>query len=567
MNAYVGNERIQVLDTETLLDIYNRLYGKAQRTGSGSESAVQSPVLALVNNEVFELNKSPSEDSVIEFLGLDNTHGFRAYQRSMVFIMIYAVKEICGKMTRVVIQHSINKNYYCEIMEDFSDNGSSEQSRELVTDALLEKIKEKMLEIIEKDIPITKQSLSVENAMKKCQDCGLWDKVKILKYRRTSNVNLYKLDWFYDYFYGPMVPSTGFLKRFALTKKDNGFMLQFPVAESPDELAELKPLDKMAQVFKESADWARILKVETVGELNDIICNGGIGDFIRISEALHEKKIAYIADSISQQNKTLVLIAGPSSSGKTTFANRLCIQLRVNGLKPHVVSLDNYYKNRSDIPLDKYGKPDFECLEALDLAKINEDLQGLMNGQEVLIPTFSFLSGKREGGKKLKLGKDEIIVMEGIHGLNEGISEMVAREQKFKIYISALTQLNVDDHNRISTTDTRLIRRIVRDSRFRGADAARTISMWPSVNRGEVQYIFPFQEEADAFFNSALVYELCVLKYFAEPLLFQVEKDMPEYSEARRLAKFLDSFLSISSEEVPKNSILREFLGGSCFSV
>ena len=344
-----------------------------------------------------------------------------------------------------------------------------------------------------------------------------------------------------------------------------GFILQFPHSNIQGALCELKPVNKISQVFQESYKWGKILKVDTVGALNNMICNDNFGHITRISEALHEKKIAEIADMILNQKKSIVLIAGPSSSGKTTFAERLCIQLRVNGLRPHIISMDNYF-DMSRLPLDEFGQPDYEALEYVDTEQINEDLVNLLKGKQVDIPTFNFITDSREyKGNYLKLNDDDVIVMEGIHALNEKSTEQISKNDKFKIFISALTQLNVDDHNRIPTTDTRLIRRIVRDHQFRGFSATRTIKMWPSVMRGESKNIFPYQEESDAMFNSALVYEICILKQFVEPLLFKIEKTCEEYTEARRIIKFLDCILGVSSEPVPKNSILREFIGGSCF--
>lgn len=515
------------------------------------------PILAAeVNNELQELHVKMINDCEVKFLDVTSQNGFRVYQRSVVFLMIYAIKEILGKKTRVVVGHSINKNYYCEIIEkDFK-----------ITEQLIEEIEKKMLDTVAKNVPLEKFSITVDEGIRLSEEFGLLDKVSFLKYRRTTNVNFYKLDWFYDYFYGQMAPNTGCLTKFKLVPDSNGFMLLFPSPVNHETLSEHKHLKKITQVFNESNKWARILKTDTVGALNDKICSGERGNIIRISEGFHEKKLANIADLIYMQNKNVVLIAGPSSSGKTTFAERLCIQLRVTGLNPYVISLDNYYVNREFTPLDEFGDFDFEALESIDIAQFNKDLTELLEGKTVQIPSFNFISGKREyKGRFLKLSKDDVLVIEGIHGLNEKLTYHVPKENKFKIFISALTQLNIDDHNRIPTSDTRLIRRMVRDSQFRGFDAKRTIGMWQSVTRGEGRYIFPFQEDADAIFNSALLYELCVLKQFAEPLLFNIDKSEPEFTEAKRLVKFLDCFIGIPSDEVPNNSILREFIGGSCF--
>ena len=515
------------------------------------------PVLiARVNGEMRELHLPVVEDCDISLLDFTSPAGFRVYQRGIVFLMIYAAKEILGRKTRIVVEHSINKNYYCEILED----GVT------VTQEFLTQMEGKMREAVMKALPIEKFSLPIETGMRISEEFGLYDKVKMLKYRRTSSVNFYRVDWFYDYFYGPMAPNTACLPKFKLLLEGKGLMLQFPSPSNPEEMLETKNLKKITKVFHESNKWAALMQTDTVGALNDLICTGHRGEVIRINEALHEKRLAHIADKIHTLSKRVVLIAGPSSSGKTTFAERLCIQLRVNGLNPHVISLDNYYVDRELTPRDEHGEYDFEALEAIDIVQFSTDLLALLRGEEVHLPHFNFITGKREYKERyLRLTENSVLVIEGIHGLNEKLSAAIPKEQKFKIFISAMTQLNLDDHNRIPTTDTRMIRRMVRDSQFRGFDAQRTIEMWPSVMRGEQKNIFPFQEDADAIFNSALVYELCVLKQYAEPLLFAIGKDKPEYTEARRLVKFLDCFIGVPAEEVPNNSIIREFIGGSCF--
>ncbi|MCL2400004.1 MAG: nucleoside kinase [Defluviitaleaceae bacterium] len=519
-------------------------------------------MLAKVDNLLTELHIPLLYDCTVEFLDISDANGFRSYQRGVSFLMIYAAKKALAKMgksgkdSRVVIAHSINKNYYCELPE----------LNEPITLELLEEIEKIMAETVEKALPIEKHSLPLEKALRIVSELGMEDKVELLRYRRTSSVNLYKLDDFYDYFYGPMPINTSCFESFKLTLRSDGFMLQFPSENHNYELSELQPNLKISEVFDESNRWARILKVDTVGSLNNKLSSAGISEVIMITEALHEKKIAYLADRITNDDKKLVLIAGPTSSGKTTFAARLSVQLRAAGANPYVISLDNYYHDRENVPLDEYGQVDLETIRAIDVPQINQDLKALLNGETVQIPTFNFLTGKREyKGRFLTLKPDDVLIMEGIHGLNEAIGDSVSRKDTFRIFISALTQLNIDDHNRIPTTDTRLVRRIVRDHQFRAYTADRTIDIWPSVRRGEGKYIFPFQEEADAFFNSALVYEMCVLKQFAEPLLFGIDKSQPSYTEAKRLIKFLDGFLGASSEFVPPNSILREFVGGSCF--
>lgn len=521
-------------------------------------SAKGYPVLlSKVNNQLFELSKELKEDCTIEFLDITDANGYRTYQRSVGLLMIFAAKEILGKKTRVVVEHSINKNHYCEFPE----------IEEEVTEELLKKIEARMQKAVEENMVIEKLSLSIEEGAAIAEEMGLQDKAHILQYRRTSNVNFYRIGWFYDYFYGQMTTNTGCLNKFKLVKELNGFLIVFPNPQCPAEFNQFTDREKISKVFIESSKWGKILKVDTVGALNDIICNDGLKDIIRISEGLHEKKIASFADMIYEKHKKIVLIAGPSSSGKTTFANRLSVQLKVSGLNPKVISLDDYYLNRDQAPLDEFGKPDFEALESIDVNTFNEDIESLIEGKEISLPTFNFATGLREyKGNYLKLLEKDILVIEGIHGLNDKIAATVSEEWKFRIFISALTQLNIDDHNRIPTSDTRLIRRMVRDHSYRGFSALTTIDIWPSVVRGEGKHIFPYQEKADAMFNSALVYEMCVLKQYAEPLLFKIDKKMPQYTEARRLLKFLDSFLGVGSENIPPNSILREFVGGSTFA-
>ena len=513
------------------------------------------PIIAAhVNNELWELRKKIIDDCEIQFLDMTTKAAYRVYQRSAVFLMLYAAKSVLGKKTRITVQHSLNKNYYCEI-----DGKSIDQT-------ILNQIEEKMRQAAAEGLPIDRHSMPVEEAVKIAQELGLDDKVLTLKYRRTSNVNFYKIDWFYDYFFGAMAPDTGCITTFALREEKDGFVLVFPSATDPVQLSELKRPKMLTQVLHESNKWAKILGIDTVGALNEKICGGQKGSVIRVNEALHEKRTASIADAIHQRGSKLVLIAGPSSSGKTTFAARLGVHLRVNGLTPHIISMDHYYLDRDRIPYDEFGQPDLEALDAIDVPQFSGDLDKLMHGETVQIPYFNFLTGKREyKGHFIALRENDVLVVEGIHGLNGKISDHIPAKDKYKIFISALTQLNLDDHNRIPTSDTRLMRRIVRDSRTRGADAKRTFEMWPSVTRGEERNIFPFQEHADAVFNSALVYEMCVLKLYAEPLLFKLTKADPEFAEARRLVKFLDCFMGIPADEVPNNSLLREFIGGSVF--
>jgi len=510
-------------------------------------------LLAKIGHDILELHRKVTRDCEMDFLDLTSSQGYRVYQRTAVFVMIKAAREVLGRNTRVVVEHSINKNYYCEIMEDGF----------VLTEDILAKIKKKMDEIVKDDMEIVKESFLLEEGIHIAKEMHLHDKVQLLAYRTASSVNFYRLGWFYDYFYGPMATRTGILTKFDLVMQDGGFMLIFPSQKDPSQLSELKSVVKLTQVFKESNNWARILKIDTVGALNDKICHGQQGEVIRVNEALHEKSVVKMADDIHRMGCNVVLIAGPSSSGKTTFAQRLCVQLRVNGLKPHAISLDDYYVDRDKTPLDKFGKPDFESLYSIDVDKFNEDLQELLAGGTIQLPKYNFLTGKREyKGHFLSLSPESVLVIEGLHGLNPELTRKISDGAKYKIFISALTQLNMDDHNRIPAADTRKIRRIVRDSQFRGFDARRTLELWPDVVRGESENIFPFQDEADIIFNSALIYELCVLKAYAMPQLFAIEKSAPEYLEAARLLKFLDCFMVIVEKEVPNNSLLREFIGG-----
>lgn len=517
-------------------------------------------VLAKQNNRLKELTSTVRKSDNIEFFDLTNTDGMRIYHRSISFLMIKAVKDLLGSQTNVVIEHSIYKSLYCEIRE----------KNIVCNQELLSKIEARMKELVEQDIPITKVSLKKDTAIDKSLEFGMIDKAKLFRYRKASNINFYRLNNFYDYFYGYMVPSTGYLKNFELMLYENGFLIRFPSRKEPEKILEFKDLKKISSVFMEQMHWCALMNVNNVGELNDLIVEGGFGDLVRINEALHEKKIAEIADEINKRKDKIkvVLIAGPSSSGKTTFAHRLCVQLKVNGITPYPISLDNYFLNREATPLDEFGKRDYENIETLDLKLFNSDLTKLIAGEKVEMPRYNFLTGEREyKGIFKQMEKGEMIVIEGIHGLNDVLTTSIDDKSKFRIFVSAMTQLNMDDHNRISTSDSRLIRRIVRDHQFRGNDAAETISTWNYVTRGEERNIFPFQENADVIFNSATIYELSVLKQYIEPLLFKIDRSMPEYVDAKRIIKFLDYFLAANADAIPNNSIIREFIGGSCFRV
>jgi len=482
------------------------------------------------------------------------------YKRSLTLLMVAAFADVLGSKInhRVNVMYSMGKGYYCKLVSD----------NEVVTPELLSRVKSRMEELVRADIAIVKSSVSTDEAIKHFSTQGMADKEKLFKFRRVSKANLYSLNGYEDYFYGYMAPSTGYIDCFDLIPYDEGFVLMAPRKENPNQLPEFVPQEKLFNVLKTSDEWSKMLEVDNVGDLNECITNGSIRELMLVQEALQEKQIAQIADMILEGEKKIVLIAGPSSSGKTTFSHRLSVQLRAHGLRPYPLALDNYFVDRELTPRDENGNYDFECIEAMDLELFNNHMSRLLAGEEVEIPTFNFTIGKKEyKGKKMKLNKGDVLVAEGIHALNPLMTSELPNDSKFKVYISALTQLNIDEHNRIPTTDGRLIRRIVRDARTRGNDAQGTIAMWPSVRRGEEKYIFPFQEEADVMFNSALIYELSVIKQYAEPLLFAVPKDSYEYYEAKRLLKFLDYFLGLQETNIPKNSILREFVGGGCFDL
>lgn len=517
-------------------------------------------VLARAGGKLRELNKKISCDCEVDFKTVSDRSGYKTYRRTATFIMIKAIRDVAGVKTinKIKVEFAIGKGIYTSI------SGTTK-----VDEDFLKKVKSRMDEIVNADIPIKKESYDLDDAIELFRNEGMKDKERLFKYRRASKVNVYSIDGFYDYYYGYMCPSTGYVKLYDLIPYDEGFILQMPARKVPDEVPPFVPQDKLFNTMKESTKWGISLDMETVGALNDKICKGQVEDLVLVSEALQEAKIAEIASDIAgRKDVKFIMIAGPSSSGKTSFSHRLSIQLRAKGLVPHPIALDNYFKNREDTPLDENGKYDFECLGAMDVDGFNNDMKKLLAGETVELPSFNFKIGKREyKGDYMHLNEEDVLVLEGIHGLNEKMSYALPAESKYKIYISALTSLNVDEHNRISTTDTRLIRRMVRDNRTRGTSASGTLAMWQSVRKGEEENIFPFQESADAMFNSALIYELAVLKQFAEPLLFAIEKDDPEYLEAKRLLKFLDYFVSFTCEDVPKNSLMREFIGGSIFNV
>ena len=513
-------------------------------------------ILVMENHRLRELNKPIAKDSNLEFVTMTDRDGKRAYRRSVTILLQKAVYNICKKNAWVRVCYSLGDGYYCEI-----------EGMEL-TQALLNSIKEEMLRLVEQDIPIKKESVKTEYAVELFHEFGMRDKERLMSYRRSSRVNLYSLDGMVDYYYGFMAPSTGYLKWFDLEQYEEGFVLLLP-NKIGNVVEPRLASHKLNCTLRDSKEWSSMLGVGSVGALNDAIAQGRGEEIILLQEALMEERIGALAAQIaSTHDKKFVMIAGPSSSGKTTFSNRLSIQLRAKGLNPHPIGLDDYYVDRDKCPRDENGEFDFECLESIDVEQFNKDMSRLLNGEEVLMPSFNFKTGKREyRGRKLKLTDKDILIIEGIHGLNDKLSYTLPAESKFRIYISALTQLNIDEHNPLPTTDGRLLRRIVRDNRTRGTNAHETLAMWASVRRGEEKNIFPFQESADVMFNSALVYEMAVLKVYAEPLLFQIPKDSPEYLEAKRLLKLLDYFLPLPTEGIAQNSLIREFVGGSCFHV
>lgn len=516
-------------------------------------------VLVLENNKMRELFRKVKDGATVTFLTTGQIDGYNTYRRSATLLLLKAIYDVEGMeaVRGMKVEFSVSEGYYVS-------------SKKMPVDQeTLGRIERRMKELVNENLPIEKHSIPVEEAIEHFTEHGMIDKARLFRFRRSSSVNVYLLDNFEDYYYGYMVPSTGYLKYFKLIPYDEGFVLEFPPRKTPETFGPFKEQHKVFQTLKSSTKWGEILDVGTVGALNEQISAGNIGNIILAQEAIMEKELGNIAEQIAAlPDKKLIMIAGPSSSGKTTFSHRLSIQLMAHGLKPHPIAVDNYFVERVDTPKDENGQYNFECLEAMDIELFNQQMSALLRGEEVYMPTFNFISGTKEyKGNSLKLGPEDVLVIEGIHCLNDALSYSLPAENKFKIYVSALTQMNIDEHNRIPTTDGRLLRRMVRDARTRGASAQKTISMWPSVRRGEDENIFPYQESADVVFNSALIYELSVLKQYAEPLLFGIKPEEPEYLEAKRLLKFLNYFQGIDSNMIPGNSILREFIGGSFFNV
>lgn len=516
--------------------------------------------LVRADGQLKELFQMPDEDCTLETVKINETTGFRTFRRSMNFLFLTAIRNIAGvkAVGETILHHSMGSSfYYC-----LGDGVKADRE-------FLERVKDEMHRLVDAKLPICKKTLSVRKARQYFKEQYMTKKDNLFKYRMSSNINVYELDGFMDYFYGYMLPDTEYLGVFELIPYAEGCLLRMPEVSDLTKVPAFVPSPKVFQAQVEMAKWGEMLGINTVSDLNDTICKENVEDTLLYAEALQEGKISEIAGKIAERDAVkIVLIAGPSSSGKTTFSRRLSVQLKAKGLNPYPISLDNYYVNRVDTPLDENGEYDYECLESIDLKLFNSDMKTLLDGGQVELPYYNFKTGLREyHGEFLQLGEDDVLVLEGIHGLNNRMTEMLPNESKFKIYISALTQLNIDKHNRIPTTDGRLIRRMVRDYRTRGTSAASTIARWPSVRRGEEKYIFPYQEQADAVFNSALIYELAVLKTSAIPFLYQIPEDAPEFEEAKRLLKFLDYFVAVPTEAIPNNSILREFVGGGCFKL
>ena len=544
-----NNSTREFPEGSSLLDIYNG-FNLVMPYG---------PVSAKVNNKVESLDFRVYYNKDIEFLDITSSSGMRTYVRSLFFVLVKAVEELYPQ-GNISLEHPISKGYFCKLHID----------RTIGLDDV-QRIKQKMQEIIAADIPYTRTECHTEKVVRLFEERGMPDKARLLDTYGQLYSYYYQLGDTVDCYYSSLVPSTGYIHLFDIVKYYDGLLLRIPNRENPTKLEEVVKQEKMLEVFQEYHRWNQILGISTVGDLN-VACNEGHAtDLINVSEALQEKKIAQIADEITHRNQDgkrvkLVLISGPSSSGKTTFSKRLSIQLMTNGLKPYPISLDDYFVNRNDTPLDENGKHDFESLYAVDLPFFEEQLSTLLNGGEVELPRYNFTTGKREmSGKKLRIDEHMILIIEGIHALNPALTPHIPNENKYKVYVSALTTILLDNHNYIPTTDNRLLRRIIRDYKYRNYSAEETIARWPSVREGEEKWIFPYQENADAMFNSALLFELAVLKDYVEPVLRKVPNRCPEYSEAHRLLRFLNYFVSVQDKELPPTSLLREFLGGSSF--
>ena len=521
----------------------------------------QEPIilLAYMDGKLRELFTPMTKDCHVRFVTLKEQAGYMAYKRTATLMFLKACEDLLGTgaTTKIALDYSIGYSIFCDFLED-----------RVIDDAFAQSIQKRMEELAKANLPITKRSLDTDQAAKYFDRIGFKGKKELFQFRRESKMNIYSLDGYDNYFYGYMAPSTGYISAFLVSAYQHGVVLQIPKRKQTEEIVPFTPQPKLFHVMQRSREWTKTMGVDTVGALNDEITHGNINHLILLQEGLQEKLLADIADEIVSKNKRIILIAGPSSSGKTTFSHRLSIQLQIAGLTPHPVSMDDYFLDRELSPRDENGNYNFETIASLDVDLLTKHINQLLDGEEIDVPSYNFITGKREyHGHKLKIGEKDVLVMEGIHGLNGTLTNEIPEDAKYRIYVSALNQINLDEHNRIPSSDGRLLRRIVRDAMTRGNDARETISRWDSVRKGEEDNIFPYQEEADVMFNSAQIYEIAVLKQYAEPLLFAVPRDCPEYQEAKRLLKFLEYFLNIPSEAIPKTSLLREFIGGSCFEV
>ena len=512
-------------------------------------------LLASVNNKLKELNYKVNDDATIEFFDLTSKSGNRTLISGLTYVLLYAIKKLYGDEADMSVQHSLDKGIYIETNFRLTENK-------------VKNIKEMMKSIVEADMPIIKSTVDRSEAIKYFESINDTVKAGIMTYVTYSYVTLYRLGNYYNYFYNKMPSSTGKLKNFDLTYvKENGFVLQFPTTYIPDKITTYKHHPHMFEVFQECRDWAKLIDVENAVDLNRVVSTGKINDLIRIDETLQSNRLLNLAREINSKRKEIkiVLMAGPSSSGKTTTSRKLRMYLESFGLHPRVLSMDDYFVERNETPKDKDGNLDFECLEAVDLKLFDKQIGELLDGKTIKIPTFNFVLGTKEYKSEMTLGEEDILLIEGIHALDSKVLTNIPRSKKYKIYISALTELNIDNHNRVSTTDNRLLRRIIRDNRTRAHSVENTIAAWNSVREGEEKYIFPYQDDADFTFNSALIYEIGVLKTYVEPLLFSVPQDSPYYGEAKRLIEFLHLFLPIPADVIPQDSIIREFIGGSIF--
>ena len=521
----------------------------------------QEPIilLAYMDGKLRELFTPMTKDCHVRFVTLKEQAGYMAYKRTATLMFLKACEDLLGTgaTTKIALDYSIGNSIFCDFLED-----------RVIDEAFARSIQKRMEELAKANLPITKRSLDTDQAAKYFDRIGFKGKKELFQFRRESKMNIYSLDGYDNYFYGYMAPSTGYISAFLVSAYQHGVVLQIPKRKQTEEIVPFTPQPKLFHVMQRSREWTKTMGVDTVGALNNEITHGNINHLILLQEGLQEKLLADIADEIVSKNKRIILIAGPSSSGKTTFSHRLSIQLQIAGLTPHPVSMDDYFLDRELSPRDENGNYNFETIASLDVDLLTKHINQLLDGEEIDVPSYNFITGKREyHGHKLKIGEKDVLVMEGIHGLNGTLTNEIPEDAKYRIYVSALNQINLDEHNRIPSSDGRLLRRIVRDAMTRGNDARETISRWDSVRTGEEDNIFPYQEEADVMFNSAQIYEIAVLKQYAEPLLFAVPRDCPEYQEAKRLLKFLEYFLNIPSEAIPKTSLLREFIGGSCFEV